>query len=101
MINHDKEMPTGDGACCLPNATGITYIKIGARQVVVGMRGLDVVFEQLALLQRKPEETSDRELVDMAGRYNYIPASVDIEHEYAEALRNAYNAFLKRQAKNV
>jgi len=94
-------MPIGDGACCLPNATGVTYIKIGQRQIVVGMRGLDVIFEQLALLRRKPEETSDRELVDMAGRYNYIPASADIEREYAEALRNAYGAYLARQAKHA
>ncbi|MGB9521900.1 MAG: hypothetical protein ACPL6F_03990 [Anaerolineales bacterium] len=87
-----------DGACCLPKSNEVTYIKIGARQIVVGMRGLDIIFQQLALLQRNPEDASDRELVDLAGRYNYIPNSEDIEKDYAEALRSAYRAFLERQA---
>ncbi|MGB9641349.1 MAG: hypothetical protein ACPL4H_10585 [Anaerolineales bacterium] len=89
-----------DGACCLPQSNEVTYIKIGVHQIVVGMRGLDIIFQQLALLKRKPEEASVRELVDLAGRYNYIPDSEEIEKDYAEALRSAYRAFLERQANN-
>lgn len=81
------------GECCLPEAEGITYLRIGARGRLVGMMDLEKVFEQLFLMERRPEEASDEELVGMARRFNYIPARASIEAEYAEALRQAYMAY--------
>lgn len=87
----------GNGDCCLPRSDGITYLKIGEQGITVGMQGLEVVFQQLALLNRQPEEASDEELIGMARRYNYIPRRATIEHDYAQALRQAYAAYLARQ----
>jgi len=78
-------VPLASGECCLPNADGVTYLRLGSRERIVGMIGLDRVFEQLYLMGRRPEETTDAELVDMARRFNYIPARSTIEAEYAQA----------------
>jgi len=61
------------------------------------MSNLDTVFQQLFALRRRPEDTSDDELVGMARKYNYIPRQPAIEAEYAVALRRAYALFISRQ----
>ncbi len=93
--------PTDRGACCLPNVDGVTYLKIGARGITVGMMGLDRVFEQLFVLNRSPEETPDAELIGMARRFNYISDRPQIEADYAAALRRAYAAFYARREKKA
>lgn len=93
-----KNVPSGMGACCLPRADGLTYIKIGTQQHVVGMMNLEKIFRQLYLLERSPEEVTGDELVSMARGSNYIPPRADIEADYAVALRRAYSAFCERQA---
>jgi hypothetical protein len=93
--------PANRGACCLPNVDGVTYLKIGAREITVGMMGLDRVFEQLFVLERNPEETSDAELVGMARRFNYISDRPQIEADYGAALRRAYAAYYARQEKKA
>lgn len=87
-----------DGACCWPRADGVTYLAIGDRQITVGMSGLDLVFEQLFLLEKTPENVTDEELVELARNYNYIPDKGSIMTVYAVALRKAYAAFLSRRA---
>lgn len=91
--------PFGNGACCLPNADGVTYLQVGPRRVTIGMRGLEQVFEQLFLMGRRPEEASDAELVSMARDFNYIPNRPGAEAEYSEALRRAYTTFCARKEK--
>lgn len=94
-----KQIPSGDEACCLPQADGLTYIKVGARGAVVGMMNLDTMFQQLHALGRRPDEATDAELVGMARRFNYIPDRHGVEADYAAALRQAYAAFCARQEK--
>jgi hypothetical protein len=89
--------PAGDGACCLPNREGLTYLKVGPRGVTIGMSNLDAVFEQLFALGHSPEEATDTELLGMARRFNYIPDRSGVEADYAAALRRAYSAFCARQ----
>ena len=93
-----KNKPLGMGACCLPGANGLTYIKLGPQQHVVGMMNLEKIFQQLYLLERSPEEVTGEELVALARMSNYIPPKTDIEADYAVALRQAYSAFCARQA---
>jgi hypothetical protein len=94
-----NKTPPGAGACCLPAAEGLTYIKVGPKNHVVGMQNLDVVFQQLYLLNRPPQEASEEELVGMARKSNYIPCKAEIEADYALALRKAYASYYARQEK--
>jgi len=80
-------LPSGSGACCLPNVDGITYIKIGPQGQTVGMRGLDTIFQQLFAMGRRPEDASDAELVGMARKFNWIADKASIEGDYAVAVR--------------
>ena len=89
--------PSSDGACCLPNGEGLTYLKVGPHGVTIGMMNLDAAFRQLAAMGRRPEEVADTELLGMARRFNYIPNRPNIEADYAAALRRAYTAFCTRQ----
>jgi hypothetical protein len=91
------KMPSGDGACCLPNREGLTYLKVGPRGVTIGMLNLDAVFKQLFALGHLPEEATDAELLGMARRFNYIPDRPNVAADYAAALRQAYAAFCVRQ----
>lgn len=90
----------GKGACCLPAVDGLTYLKIGARQITVGIQGLDTVFQQLYAMGRRPEEASDEELIAMARRHNYIRSNPEVEADYAAAFRKAYAAFYVRQERS-
>ena len=92
-----SEKPIANGACCLPNVSGVTYLQVGPRQVTIGMMGLEGIFEQLYLMGRRPEEASDAELVGMARTFNYIPERPSTEADYGEALRKAYAAFYARK----
>ena len=87
------QIPSGSSECCIPGAEGLTYLKIGAQGVTVGMTGLDKVFQQLLMMGRRPEETTDVELVGMARKFNYISDQEVVEVDYAVALRRAYAAF--------
>ena len=89
--------PSGDGACCLPNREGLTYLKVGPRGVTIGMLNLDAVFKQLFALGHRPEGTTDAELLGMARRFNYIPDRPNVAADYGAALRQAYAAFCVRQ----
>lgn len=82
--------------CCLPQADGLTYIKVGPRQIVVGMVGLETIFKQLLALGRLPEEISDAEIIGMARKSNYICADPEAEADYAAALRKAYARYYER-----
>ncbi len=82
--------------CCLPQARGLTYLKVGPQQIVVGMMGLETIFKQLMMSQQLPEEISDAEIIGMARKSNYIPNCPDSEANYAAALREAYARFYDR-----
>lgn len=94
------ENPPGGGTCCLPSVDGVTYLKIGARQITVGVLGLDTIFQQLYAMERKPEETPDKELIGIVRKRNYISRNPEIESDYAAALRKAYAAFYTRQERS-
>ncbi len=91
--------PPGSGSCCNPNAAGLSYIKIGSEQRVIGMMNLDYIFFQLFELDRKPEDATDKELVGMARKFNYIQTHPDIEGAFASALRKAYTTYYLQRAK--
>ncbi len=82
--------PYPSRGCCAPRAVGVTQLRVGPNQDVVGMVGLQAVFEQLRALGCSPEELSDAELVGMARKSNYIPNTERVEAEYTQALRQAY-----------
>lgn len=91
--------PAGSGACCLPSAKGITYIRVGPDRHIIGLQKLETVFNQLLAMSLYPDETTDEELVSMARRFNYIPNKPSIEVDYAMALRQAYTAYCFPQAR--
>lgn len=91
--------PVGGGACCLPSAKGLTYLKVGPERHAVGMMNLETVFQQLFGMGRQPDEATNEELVGMARKFNYISRKPSIETDYAIALRQAYAAFCKSQEK--
>jgi len=92
--------PPGSGACCPPQAQGVTYVRIGSQGAVVGMIGLAAVFQQLLAMGRGPGVATDEELVGMARSLNWIPSNPRVEAEYASALRAAYASFVARQEKD-
>lgn len=96
-ISQMSGTPFGSGACCPQRADGITHLKVGPRGHIVGMMGLESVFQQLYALGRRPEEAADAELVGMARKFNYIPDRASVAAEYAAALREAYRGFYSRQ----
>jgi hypothetical protein len=89
--------PAREGSCCPQRDNQVTLLKIGERGVMVGLMGLDLIFQQLVALDRLPDETTDPELVGMARRFNYFPNQTAIEADYAGALREAYARFYARQ----
>jgi len=91
--------PPGSGSCCLPYSAGLSYIKIGSDERVVGMMNLDFVFFQLFELDRKPEDVKDNELVSMARKFNYITSRPEIEADYGSALKKAYTIYYYQQSK--
>jgi hypothetical protein len=92
-----SKFPSGDGACCLPGAKGVTYLRIGPRKTIVGMQALESVFQQLLALGRKPDDVADEEIVGMARKFNYIQRHPDVEANYAVALREEYARYCARQ----
>ncbi len=82
-----NDIQKGSGVCCPQRAEGVTLLKIGERGIVVGLTGLDTIFQQLYALGRHLDEVADEELVGMARKFNYIHNSPDVEAEYAAALR--------------
>lgn len=82
--------------CCLPQADGLTYLKIGPGQIVVGMIGLETIFKQLLIWGRSPEEIGDAEIIGMARKSNYIRSDPEAEANYAAALRKAYASYYER-----
>jgi len=94
--------PSGSEACCLPSVDGVTYLKIGPRSAMVGMRGLDRVFQQLWERGSCPDEVTDAELVSLARQFNYIPRKESAEADHAAALRRAYHTYrVNKERKSV
>lgn len=91
----------GKGACCPQRAEGVTHLRIGQRGIVVGLLGLDTIFQQLYVLGHGPDEVADEELVEMVRTFNYIPRSPAVEADYAVALRQAYRLFHTKTAKAI
>lgn len=89
--------PLAGGACCPPNAPGLTYLRVGPKKMLVGMQGLNSVFQQLLALGRKPDDVTDEEIVGMARKFNYIRRHPQVEADYAAALREEYARYYARQ----
>ncbi|MCJ7662547.1 MAG: hypothetical protein MUO67_25665 [Anaerolineales bacterium] len=92
-----SKTPFGEEACCLQSADGLTYIKIGPHQNIVGMMHLEEVFQQLYALDRQPNEVRAEELIGMVRKFNYIAHKPAIEADYAVVLRQAYAVFFDTQ----
>lgn len=84
---------SGTEPCCLPQTKGLSYIRVGPEQIVVGMMELETIFRQLMMLQRIPQDVSDAEIIGMARKSNYIPARSETEANYGAALRQAYDRY--------
>ena len=65
--------PAREGSCCPQRDDQVTLLKIGERGVVVGLMGLDLIFQQLVSLGCLPYETTDTELVGMTRRSTISP----------------------------
>lgn len=71
--------------------------QLSVRQILVGaypagMHGLDELFEELYVQERRPDEPDlSRELVERARAHNYIPNGA--EQEYAQALVREYRNY--------
>lgn len=84
--------------CCLPQADDLTYLKVGPRQILVGMMGLQTIFKQLLALGRLPEQISDVEIIGMARKSNCIRSDPEAEANYASALREVYASYYERSS---
>ncbi len=94
-----SSQPRITGACCPKSDDSVTQLFLREGHSV-GILGLSAAFEQLWLLDRKPEEATDIELLDMVrAQRNYITPKPDVEALYAAALRREYTAFHARHAK--
>ncbi len=92
-----SSQPMMTGACCPKSDDGVTQLFLREGHSV-GILGLNTAFEQLWLLDRKPEEATDAELLDMVrAQRNYITPKPDVEALYAAALRRAYASFYTRR----
>jgi hypothetical protein len=94
-----SSQPMMAGACCPKSDDRVMQLRLWEGHSV-GIMGLNMVFEQLLAMGRKPEEVTDAELLGMARtQRNYIPSKPDIEALYAAALRREYASFYARRAK--
>ena len=94
-----SSQPMMAGACCPKSDDSVTQLRLREGHSV-GIMGLNMVFEQLWALGRKPEEATDAELLGMArAQRNYITSKPDIEALYAAALRREYASFYARRVK--
>lgn len=88
-----EKAPLSTGACCLPQASGLTYLRIGPEQRPMGMMNLEVVFRQLLLLEHAPEAVCNAELagidalvLNKADLLPYIDFDIDYLRRGVEAL---------------
>lgn len=84
-------------ACCPQRGEGITHLRIGTPGVVIGIMGLEAIFQYLYSQWLKPDEASDAELIRLVRQSNYVPNRPETEADYAVAIRSAYAAFFARK----
>jgi hypothetical protein len=60
---------------------------------IIGIAGLDQVFEKLYTSKKSPDDIDGIEMVNLASFYNYIPN--DKVEAYAEALLKEYKQFYR------
>lgn len=65
----------------------------------VGMLGLEAIFTELKAANKKPSDELGVELVELAGKQNYIPPAA--RTEYARALLNEYRRYLGEHVPDV
>lgn len=58
---------------------------------IIGLVGLNQIFEQLYILGRAPDASVEEELVKMVATRNYVPSKA--EAEYATGLLREYRKF--------
>ena len=68
-----------------------TLVKI--EDAIIGIAGLDQVFEKLYTSKKSPDDIDGIEMVNLASFYNYIPN--DKVEAYAEALLKEYKQFYR------
>ena len=64
---------------------------------LIGLVGLDEIFEKLYQMGKKPDESSKQDLLNNTKKYNYIPEGV--EKKYEQALLREYKSFYERKEK--
>lgn len=94
-----SSQPMMTGTCCPKSDDSVTQLRLREGHSV-GIMGLNMVFEQLLAMGRKPEEATDAELLGMArAQRNYITSKPDIEALYAAAVRREYASFYARRVR--
>ncbi len=87
------------GACCPSSDSSTTQLCLSEGHTV-GIMGLNIVFERLLVLGRKPDQVTDKELVSMVRmQRNYIVPNPQVEANYAAALRREYASFCANKSK--
>ncbi len=86
-------------ACCPKSDDRVTQLRLEVGHTV-GILDLGAVLERLLAMGRKPEETTDAELLSMVrAQKNYISPDPNVEAKYAAALRREYAIFHARRVK--
>jgi len=81
------------GTCCPKSDDRVSQLRLEEGHTV-GIMGLGAVLEQLLAMGRKPEETTDAELLSMVrAQKNYISPNPNVETRYAAALQREYAVF--------
>ncbi|MCD4843194.1 MAG: hypothetical protein K8R25_01780 [Methanosarcinales archaeon] len=82
---------TVEYSCCASQDVKRTLVKI--EDAIIGIAGLDQVFEKLYTSKKSPDDIDGIEMVNLASFYNYIPN--DKVEAYAEALMKEYKQFYR------
>jgi hypothetical protein len=87
-----------NGSCCPQGDVNVTQVDLFGDGRTVGLVGLQMVFEQLVILGRQPDDVTADELVAMVkAQKNYIPDRP--RAAYGAALLREYAAYWTRRSK--
>ncbi len=83
--------------CCGGEREEIVQVDLFGDRRIVGLVGLNQIFEQLFAMGRAPNASMQAELVKMVAAKNYVPPKA--ETEYAAGLLREYAKFCAKKGK--
>lgn len=96
MNGRGPDMPRKAGCCCgAPDE--VVQLDLVGDGVLVGLVGLNRIFEQLYVMGRAPDAAVQDELLKMVAAKNYVPSRV--QAEYAAGLLREYRKFCEKKQK--